>query len=175
MFAIHQARRVLEARRQVGRWYTIFVDSTAAIDRMRPDEPGPGQAFAVATIGLADEIHSRGSSVVIRWTPAHQGVEGNEAADGHAEEAAQGRGCERVEDRVLKMASLAHLRREATERRSQTTREWIGAHVRSTRQYRPPSDTGLRRRSLQRTKRLCWKGTISSCRATRRSAPSSIG
>ena len=36
-FAIYQALRVLDRRQESGHRYTIFVDSTAAIDRVRTD------------------------------------------------------------------------------------------------------------------------------------------
>ena len=45
--AIYQALPALDQRRESGHRYTVFVDSTAAIDRVRSDALGPGQHFAV--------------------------------------------------------------------------------------------------------------------------------
>ena len=46
--AIYRALCTLGERQEDGRRYTIFSDSTAAIDRIRTDTLGPGQRFAVA-------------------------------------------------------------------------------------------------------------------------------
>ena len=43
VYAIAQALEVINRRQESGRRYTIFVDSTAAIDRVRTDSIGPGQ------------------------------------------------------------------------------------------------------------------------------------
>ena len=43
VFAVWQALRALEQRNERGREYTIFVDSTSAITRVRDDARGPGQ------------------------------------------------------------------------------------------------------------------------------------
>ena len=50
VFAVWQALRVLEQRNERDREYTIFVDSTSAITRVRDDARGPGQRFGVAAI-----------------------------------------------------------------------------------------------------------------------------
>ena len=50
VFAIYRALHVLAQRQESGRRYTIFVYSTAAIDRIRSDATGPGQRFAVASM-----------------------------------------------------------------------------------------------------------------------------
>ena len=56
MFAIYQALRVLDRCQESGHRYTVFVDSTAAIDRMRTDALGPGQRFAIAAMEVCDRL-----------------------------------------------------------------------------------------------------------------------
>ena len=68
--------------------FNIFSDSQAAIGRLEPDEPAPGQDMAIQGIRLADEIVRRGAAVTIRWVPGHVRVPGNEVADMWATEAA---------------------------------------------------------------------------------------
>ena len=84
VFAIWQALRALEQRNERGRAYTIFVDSTSAISRVRDDARGPGQRFGVASIEVERLIAAAGNTVIIRWVPAHAGAEGNEVADRYA-------------------------------------------------------------------------------------------
>ena len=64
-----------------GRRYTIFPDSTAAINRARPDTIGPGQQWDRAAIEVYSCLMSRENEVTILWVPAHSGVDGNEEAD----------------------------------------------------------------------------------------------
>lgn len=83
LFAIHRAMRILE-RQETGVEYTIFLDSTAAIEQVMMDRCGVGQALARAVIELKGVLGSRNCSVTLRWTPAHRGVEGNETAGSYA-------------------------------------------------------------------------------------------
>ena len=46
--------------------YTIFSDSTAAIDRIRTDTLGPGQRFAVAASEVCSRIAARDNEVTVR-------------------------------------------------------------------------------------------------------------
>lgn len=48
--------------------YTIFSDSMAAIERLRKDRPGPGQAIAKAIIDFEEAMRERRCSPTIRWT-----------------------------------------------------------------------------------------------------------
>ena len=54
VFAVYEALRALDQRRESGRGYTVFVDSTATMDRIRTDEAGPGQRFAIAAAEVCD-------------------------------------------------------------------------------------------------------------------------
>ena len=124
-------------RNEEGRTYTIFTDSQVAAERVCHDGCGPPQVLEKATIELARDIHERGSSVTVRWTPARAGVEGNEHAGFTAKRAAEGRG-RRARSEYLSEASLSHFTRKTTEARSKATRGRIRGHVKSERRYRPP-------------------------------------
>ena len=56
--------------------------------RIGGDAPGPGQEIAIRIIEVAERITTQGNTVTVRWTPAHEGVEGNEKADEAAKDAA---------------------------------------------------------------------------------------
>ena len=90
VFAILQALKVFDERRQSGRECMIFSDCQPAIQRARSDQPGPGQCWARAIIVVASRLVARDNTIDIRWTPAHRGIKGNEAADSMAKEAAGG-------------------------------------------------------------------------------------
>ena len=79
--ALYQATKILDERNEQGQGYAILSDSTAAIERARSDEMGPGQRFAVATTDVCSRLISRGNTLTLRWVPSHLGIEGNEAAD----------------------------------------------------------------------------------------------
>ena len=74
-----------------------------------------------AIIEVCKRLTTRGSSVTLRWTSAHNGVEGNEVADDYAKEAA-GNAWDVVDRRYLWEASLAQLARKTAEARAQGTR-----------------------------------------------------
>ena len=86
-----QALRALEERNERDREYTILVDSTSAITRVRDDARGSGQRFGVAAIEVETRLAAAGNRVTIRWVPAHAGAEGNEVADQYAKDAPTGR------------------------------------------------------------------------------------
>ena len=90
VYAIYQALKIFKEHRQSGKQYTIFSDCQPAMQRVRTDRLGPGQQWARASIEVASRIAAAGSSVEVIWVPAQRGVAGNEAADGLAEEAAEG-------------------------------------------------------------------------------------
>ena len=86
VFAVWQALRALEERNERDCEYTIFVDSTSAITRVRDDAWGPRQRFGVAAIEVETRLGAAGNRVTIRWVPAHAGAEGNEVADQYAKD-----------------------------------------------------------------------------------------
>lgn len=96
---------------------TIFSDSSTAIDRIRSDRMGPGQRFAAARHEVCSCIVGRGSTVTIRWAPAHLGVEGNEEAGTWAKAAAEGSSYESDRAHPREM-SLSHTTRETTKTKS---------------------------------------------------------
>ena len=84
VYAIAQAIEVIDQRQERGHRYTIFVDSTSALDRTRIDAIGQGQSFSVAAIEGCGRVMSRDNEITVRWVPAHHGVPGNEKADEYA-------------------------------------------------------------------------------------------
>ena len=108
VFAILQAVRLLNERGEFGIDYTVFSDSQVAVARIQHTDCGPVQALARATVDFSYEFRGRGNNVTVRWTPAHQGVEGNEQADTRAKRAAVRE--EGLADPIfLREASLSHL------------------------------------------------------------------
>lgn len=71
----------------------------------------------------------RGGEVTVRWTPSHAGAEGNEKADEFAKEAARGERGAVTDGRLQLEASLAHLRRKTTERKTAATAAWVRDNV----------------------------------------------
>ena len=131
VFAVWQVPRALEQRNERDREYTIFVNSTSAITRVRDDARGPGQHFGVAAIEVETRLPASGNRVTIRWVPAHAGAEENEVADRCAKDAGSGRAPrERLPEGYTEETSLAHITRVATETGSKATTGWIQEHVR---------------------------------------------
>ena len=56
VFAILQAVRLLNDRKERGRHYTVFSDSQAAISRVQHDRIGPARALARAAIAEANDL-----------------------------------------------------------------------------------------------------------------------
>lgn len=137
LYALYQAAKTFEAREEEGRSYTILSDSTAAIKRIRSDETGPGQRFAIAIMEVCDRLASRGNGLTVRWVPSHLGAEGNEVADEWAKMAAEGPR-DTVSRRYLGKTSFAHMARRVSEARSAGVQKWIEDHVDRRRRYKPP-------------------------------------
>ena len=158
--AIYQAHCTLDQRQESGHRYIVFVNSAAAaMDRTRTDAQGPGQRFAIATIGVCSRILERDNNLTIRWVPAHYGVAGNEKADGHAKAAAEEAS---PRDNLTDETSLAHMSRANTETKTRATGEWIRSHVKPERKYMPPwgEGSGLRKYS---TSASPWPVATTSC------------
>ena len=128
VFAILRATRLLDERAESGQNYTIFSDSQAAISRVQHDQCGPAQALARAAIAMVDSLTMRSNALDIQWTPAHEGVEGNEQADVTAKAAAEGEEG-RTEPAYLRKASLSYLTRKTAEARPEATSEWMRTRV----------------------------------------------
>ena len=73
---------------------------------------------------------------------AHKGVEVNGVADSFAMAAAENR-YDAVDRQLQRQASLSHLIRVTTEARTQGTRACITSHVKTSRRYWPPKDSGI--------------------------------
>ena len=78
VWVIGWALELLDNRVEEGMDYMIFSDAQAAISRVRHDQMGPGQALAIRAISAAAAIRRRENTITIRWTPSHEGIEGNE-------------------------------------------------------------------------------------------------
>ncbi|KAI1829105.1 hypothetical protein CBS147337_10097 [Penicillium roqueforti] len=68
----------------------MFADSQAALKALRRPRMPSGQVYLVGCLDLTRQLANKGIRTELRWIPAHQGVAGNEIADGHAKKAAQG-------------------------------------------------------------------------------------
>ena len=79
---------LLARRGERGKTFTVFTDSTAAVERVTSDAPGLGQEIEIGVIDLAQRLVDQGNRVTVRWTPAHRGVEGNKQADQRARQTA---------------------------------------------------------------------------------------
>ena len=119
--------------------------------RVTHDHCGPAQALAKAVIAQVSDIHSRGNTITIRWTPTHSGVEGNNQADMATKSAASNKRC-MIEPTYRNEASLSYLKRVTTESRSKATRDWIRERVKRKHRYRPPPN-GKMRKELSKTRK----------------------
>ena len=119
-YAIYQALSIMDQRQESRRRYTPFVDSTSAISRIRSDDVGPGQRFAIASIDMATRILARDNELTVRWVPVHHEAPGNERADVLSKAATDGSSDDAavVPDEYRWDTSLSHMTRVATEARS---------------------------------------------------------
>ena len=58
-YAIYQALLALDQRQESSYQCAVFVDSTAAINRVETDAIGPGQRFVIATTEVCSRIVGR--------------------------------------------------------------------------------------------------------------------
>ena len=75
VYAICMALKTFEEQQSpTTRKLTVFSDSQSAVDRIKSDTLGQGQAWAKASITVATRLASLGYKITVRWTPAHAGV-----------------------------------------------------------------------------------------------------
>ena len=173
MYAIFQALSIINQSQERGHRYTVFVDSTSAIDRARSDSIGPGQGFAIAVIEACTKIISRNNEVAIRWVPAHQGVPGNEMADEYAKAAAEGGQPDGdIPDEYKWETSLSHMTRVATEGRCRTAAQWIADRLGNPRRkYRPPPWERAQTQAPPKDAKVSGRALLPAAVRTRRHRP----
>ena len=110
----------------------VFIDSQAAIRRLRHTTAGPGQGLAIQACQLAKALIDRGQSVQIQWVPGHNGAEGNEQADQAAK-----LGAERAPRGQASRLTLAYLRRLRTKAATQAREAWLNEIRPPQGSYRP--------------------------------------
>jgi ribonuclease HI len=110
LHTIARAVRYFATRDEENQHYTIFSDCKSAIQRCRKDTPRPGQVLARTIINGSLMLASNIYGVMLRWVPAHQGMEGNEVVDFWAKEAAWGDGQgtrNRLAESQMEISSIA--------------------------------------------------------------------
>ena len=69
---------------------TIGIDNITAIATTHAIKPGPSQyIWDIFHWRVAMTYNHKGLDILVKWTPGHMGIEGNEAADGEAKKAAK--------------------------------------------------------------------------------------
>ena len=121
-------------RGEEGQDYTIWTDSSAALNRAALDVMGQGQRFTVTLIEVHNWLASRGNILTLRCIPGHTGVGGNEVADEWAGESAKSVG-DTLPRAYLRETSIAHLARAANEATSTGVSRWIVDHVNGWRRH----------------------------------------
>ena len=136
---------------------------------MASDEPGPGQMYAFQARKYIATLRKARPNITIgiRWCPAHKGAAGNENADEWAKLAVgepDAHGVEwlgysgRVEVRAMPLPrSLAHLKREISEKKWMEARQWAGGRTFKTK-YRVPKSQRPDGTVAGSTKRLAPRG-----------------
>ncbi|KAJ5543315.1 zinc knuckle domain protein [Penicillium sp. DV-2018c] len=70
--------------------FVIFADSQAALRALKRPRMPSGQVYLSGCLDSIQQLADKGIWTELRWIPAHQGVIGNEIADHHAKDAAEG-------------------------------------------------------------------------------------
>lgn len=151
LYALYQAAKIFNERSEPGQEYIIL--STAAIERARTDETGPGQRFAISIMEVCSSLSNRGNTPTLRWVPSHLGVEGNETADDRAKGAVESLG-DSVPRDYLRETSCARMTRRATKARPVGVGEWIVGRVDRRRRYKPPNGQKVRKELRHECKAL---------------------
>jgi ribonuclease HI len=135
--ALARALEIAARRQTTPERVTIFTDAQAAIRRMASEEPGPGQKYAILARKHIAALRSVRPDITIeiRWCPAHKGVPGNEKADEWAKLAAENPDARGVEPLPR---SLAHLKRQISEKKWAEARQWAGSRINKTK-YKMPA------------------------------------
>jgi ribonuclease HI len=125
---VARALETAAKRQTVPARVTIFTDAQAAIRRMASEEPSPGQKFAILAQNHITALRGARPDITIeiRWCPAHKVVRGNEKADEWAKLAAANPDAPGVEPLPR---SLAHLKREISEKKWVEARQWAGSRI----------------------------------------------
>ena len=134
LYALYRATKILEERREEGQDYTIWTDSSAALNRAALVVMCQGQRFSVALIEVHNWLASRGNILALRCIPGHTGVGGNEVADEWAGESAESVG-DTFPRAYLRETSIADLARAANEARSTGMSRWIVDRVNGRRRH----------------------------------------
>ena len=117
----------------------IFSDAQAAIRRMAPEKPGPGQVHAIEVRRWIAAIWRANPAVAIeiRWCPAHKGVTGDKADEWAkvATEEPDTWGVEwlRTADGAARQMplprSFANFKREISKKKWAEARKWTGGRT----------------------------------------------
>ncbi|CAD6927641.1 unnamed protein product [Tilletia controversa] len=131
---------------------TIVVDNQAAIRSLStPPRRAAGQHLVISIHHLAEDIRRQhpGCSFQLIWCPGHEGVAGNEVADGLAKSAARA-----TEDgSSTEPASLAAIKMTIKQHISWSATYWTGSSGGFHRQIRAQTSSGSTRDALSRLSR----------------------
>lgn len=143
IFAICMAlKRAVKMQNKDIKFVRIYSDSRVALEKVRHDDDGPGQAIGRAIRIWEKELRAE-ISLEYCWVPAHEGVPGNEYADHFAKKGAQKDPKKKYKDWVYE-TSLARVNRLVSERTSQVTREEIVKMLSDHKAYQLKRKLGMR-------------------------------
>jgi ribonuclease HI len=121
----------------------IYTDSAMALKKMKMSGPTAGQ-WIIRRISEREQIiRNAGGTVVYRWVPSHNDIEGNKKADAAAKSAAANPtlpGTTKLLNSE-KFSSISHINRVTKEKRSNETKKWITETTGHRKNYSPPTLT----------------------------------